>query len=87
LQLAYKVAEDHFIKDGINRVILATDGDFNVGLTSRSDLVDLITKLAEKGIFLSALGFGMGNYKDSTLEKIADKDKAGMRLSQSPDAL
>jgi Ca-activated chloride channel homolog len=58
---------------GTNRVILATDGDFNVGVTNQSDLTDLIEKKAKSGVFLTVLGFGMGNLKDSTLEKLADK--------------
>lgn len=73
IQLAYKTAENNFIKGGINRVILCTDGDFNVGMSNQSDLVDLITEKAKSNIFLSVLGFGTGNYKDSTMEKLADK--------------
>ncbi|HEX4131684.1 MAG TPA: VWA domain-containing protein [Pirellulales bacterium] len=73
LQLAYNTARDGFIKGGTNRVILCTDGDFNVGITSQDELVRLIETEAKSGVFLSALGFGMGNYKDSTLEKLADK--------------
>lgn len=73
IQLAYRLAEQSFIKGGVNRVILATDGDFNVGVTSQSELTDLITRKAKKGTFLTVLGFGMGNLKDSTLEKLADK--------------
>lgn len=73
LQMAYDAAQSHFIKGGTNRVILATDGDFNVGVTSQDDLVRLIEEKAKSGVFLSALGFGVGNLKDSTLEKLADK--------------
>ncbi|HET6430322.1 MAG TPA: von Willebrand factor type A domain-containing protein [Phycisphaerae bacterium] len=73
IRLAYKVAAEHFIKGGVNRVILCTDGDFNVGTTSRSDLVQLVQEKATTGVFLSVLGFGMGNYKDATLETLADK--------------
>ena len=73
IQLAYKVARQHFRQGGINRVILATDGDFNVGNTSQSGLVRLIEKERNSGVFLTVLGFGMGNYKDSTMEKLADK--------------
>ena len=72
LQLAYQTADASFIKGGVNRVILATDGDFNVGITNQGDLVRLIEEKAKSGVFLTALGFGMGNYKDSTLEKLAD---------------
>jgi len=73
IKLAYKLAEKSFIKGGNNRVILATDGDFNVGISSDSALVKLIEKERKKGIFLTVLGFGMGNYKDSKMEKLADK--------------
>jgi Ca-activated chloride channel homolog len=73
IRLAYNVARQNFIKGGINRVILATDGDFNVGTTSHSELVRLIEKERESGVFLTVLGFGTGNYKDSTMEKLADK--------------
>ncbi len=73
IQLAYDIATENFIEGGINRVILATDGDFNVGVTSHGQLVGLIEEKARTGVFLSVLGFGMGNYKDSTLEKLADK--------------
>jgi len=71
--LAYETATSNFIRGGTNRVILATDGDFNVGITNQGDLIRLIEEKAKSGVFLSVLGFGMGNYKDSTLEKLADK--------------
>jgi Ca-activated chloride channel homolog len=73
IELAYATAAEHLVRGGTNRVILATDGDFNVGTTNQSALVDLIEGKAKSGVFLSVLGFGMGNYKDSTLEKLADK--------------
>jgi Ca-activated chloride channel family protein len=73
IQLAYEVARRHFIRGGVNRVILATDGDFNVGVTNQSDLVRLIEQQRASGIFLSVLGVGTGNLKDSTMEKLADK--------------
>jgi Ca-activated chloride channel family protein len=73
IQLAYDVATQNFIKNGTNRVILATDGDFNVGITEDNDLVRLIEAKAKSGVFLSVLGFGMGNHKDPKLEKLADK--------------
>ena len=73
IRLAYQTAVSHFISGGINRVILATDGDFNVGTTNQGDLSRLIEESAKSGVFLSVLGFGMGNYKDSTLEKLADQ--------------
>lgn len=73
IQLAYSVAVDNFIQGGVNRVILCTDGDFNIGNTNQSELTRLIEEKAQSGVFLSVLGFGMGNYKDSTMEKLADK--------------
>tara|TARA_R110002051_G_scaffold13808_4_gene45611 strand:- start:45548 stop:47629 length:2082 start_codon:yes stop_codon:yes gene_type:complete len=73
IELAYKLAEKHFNKNGNNRVIMATDGDFNVGLSNDKEMEDLITEKRESGVFLSVLGFGMGNYKDSKLEILADK--------------
>jgi Ca-activated chloride channel family protein len=73
ISLAYDVAQRHFLKEGANRVILCTDGDFNVGTTDQGSLVDLIEEKAKGGVFLTVLGFGMGNLKDSTLEKLADK--------------
>lgn len=73
IQLAYNLAEKSFIKGGNNRIVLATDGDFNVGISDDNELVKLIENKREKGIFLSILGFGMGNYKDAKMEKLADK--------------
>jgi Ca-activated chloride channel family protein len=73
IKLAYKVAKEHYIRGGNNRVILATDGDFNVGVSNTSELIDLIEKKREDKIFLTVLGFGMGNYKDQRLEQLADK--------------
>ncbi len=73
IELAYRLAEKTFIKGGINRVILATDGDFNVGSTSQSELVKMIETKREGGVFLSVLGFGSGNIKDATMEMLADK--------------
>lgn len=73
IQLAYDVALKHFIKGGNNRVILATDGDFNIGASSDGEMQRLIEKRREDGIFLTVLGFGMGNYKDSKMETLADK--------------
>lgn len=71
--LAYKLAKESFITNGNNRVILATDGDFNVGASSDGELVRLIEKQRESGVFLTVLGFGSGNYKDSKMEQLADK--------------
>jgi Ca-activated chloride channel family protein len=73
IQLAYQVARRHFIRGGVNRVLLATDGDFNVGVTNQDELVRLIEEERGSGVFLSVLGVGTGNLKDSTMEKLADK--------------
>jgi Ca-activated chloride channel family protein len=73
IMLAYKTAEENFIKEGNNRVILATDGDFNVGTNSNSDMEKLIEEKRKSGVFLTCLGYGMGNYKDSKMEILADK--------------
>ncbi len=70
---AYELAEDYFIKGGNNRIILATDGDLNVGLTTEDELEELITEKKESGVFLSVLGFGAGNIKDNNMEILADK--------------
>lgn len=71
IELAYAQAQRSFVEGGENRVILATDGDFNVGTTDRGSLVDLIKNKAKTGVYLSVLGFGMGNYKDDSLELLA----------------
>lgn len=73
VQRAYALAEENFIKGGVNRVILCTDGDFNVGITDQSELVNLIQRKAKSGVFLSALGVGTDNYKDALMQKLADK--------------
>ncbi len=73
IQLAYAVAQQNLLKDGNNRVILATDGDFNVGISSSADLVRLIEEKRSSGVYLTVLGFGTGNLKDSRLEQLADK--------------
>ncbi|MCF6287170.1 MAG: VWA domain-containing protein [Candidatus Hydrogenedentes bacterium] len=73
IQLAYGIAVENYLEGGINRVILATDGDFNVGVTDQSELTRLIEEKRETGVFLTTLGFGMGNLNDSTLEKLANK--------------
>jgi Ca-activated chloride channel family protein len=84
IQLAYDIAQANFIAGGVNRVILATDGDFNMGVTDRGDLVRLIQEKAKSGVFLTALGFGMGNYKDATLEELADKGNGAHAYIDSP---
>ncbi|MBY0522204.1 MAG: VWA domain-containing protein [Gemmataceae bacterium] len=73
IQLAYRIARQNFMEHGVNRVILATDGDFNVGVTSQGELVRLIEDQRKSGVYLTILGFGMDNLKDATLEKLADK--------------
>jgi Ca-activated chloride channel family protein len=73
IELAYALANKHFKKDGNNRIVLATDGDFNVGESSDAAMERLIEKRREQGIFLTVLGYGMGNYKDSKMETLADK--------------
>ncbi|WP_347372795.1 von Willebrand factor type A domain-containing protein [Aequorivita sp. Q41] len=73
IELAYKIAEENFSKKGNNRVILATDGDFNVGASSDRSMENLIEEKRKSGVFLTCLGFGMGNYKDSKLETLAAK--------------
>jgi len=72
LELAYQVAQENFAADGINRVILASDGDFNVGASSQGELVDMIEEKRKSGVFLSVLGFGTGNLNDAMMEQIAD---------------
>ena len=72
IQLAYQVAREQFVDGGVNRVILATDGDFNVGLVDQQDLEDLVTRERKSGIALTTLGFGQGNYNDEVAERLAD---------------
>jgi len=72
IQLAYQVAREQLVKGGVNRVILATDGDFNVGVVDQQDLEDLITRERDSGIALTTLGFGQGNYNDQMAERLAD---------------
>ena len=73
IQLAYKTAQENFMNEGNNRIILCTDGDFNVGASSDDDMVRLIERERSKGIYLTVLGYGMGNYKDSKMQQLADK--------------
>ncbi len=73
IRIAYREARNHFIKDGNNRVILATDGDFNVGLKTEEELDELITKQKDLGVYLTCLGVGMGNYKDSKIQLLAER--------------
>ena len=85
IQLAYDTAAAGFVKGGVNRVILATDGDFNVGVTSQGDLVRLIEQERERGIFLSVLGVGSDNLKDATMEKLADRGNGNYSYLDSLD--
>lgn len=82
---AYEIAEKYYIDGGINRVILATDGDLNVGLSSVDELTELIEKERESGVFLSVLGFGTGNYKDNRLEALADNGNGSYSYIDSID--
>ncbi len=85
IQLAYTVALNNFIQGGNNRVILATDGDFNVGLTGDDELIRLIEAKRKSGIFLSVLGFGSGNLNDSMMEKLANKGNGNYSYIDSRD--
>ncbi len=73
IRQAYQLARSGFVKDGVNRVILATDGDFNVGITDPNQLEDFVTRERESGVTLTCLGFGMGNYNDALMQKLAQK--------------
>jgi Ca-activated chloride channel homolog len=73
IKLAYKTAKQHFVKNGNNRVILCTDGDFNVGVSSNDELVRMVEEERKSGVFLTVLGYGMGNYQDSKMQQLADK--------------
>jgi len=85
INTAYELAQKYFIEGGNNRVILATDGDLNVGLSSQEELTALIEEKRDMGIFLSVLGFGMGNYKDSRLEALADNGNGNYAYIDSID--
>jgi len=91
IQLAYQMAQQNFIPNGVNRVILATDGDFNVGLASTEELIDLIQRKRKAGIALTTLGFGSGNYNDHLLEQLADEGNGNYayidRLSEARKVL
>ena len=85
IRLAYQIARENFTKGAVNRVILATDGDFNVGVTDINELVQLIEHERESGVFLSVLGVGTGNLQDSTMEKLADKGNGNYSYLDSID--
>ena len=82
--LAYKTAREAFIEGGANRVILCTDGDFNVGVSDRDSLTRLVESWAKSGVFLSVLGFGMGNYKDGSMEELSNRGQRQLRLRRQP---
>ena len=84
IQLAYQVARDNHIDGGINRVVLATDGDFNVGTTNNETLVDMVERQREAGITLTTLGFGTGNYNEAMMEQIADHGNGNYAYIDSP---
>jgi Ca-activated chloride channel family protein len=84
IQLAYQTARENRIEDGINRVILATDGDFNVGVTNNESLVDMVERERTGGITLTTLGFGTGNYNEAMMEQIADHGKGNFAYIDSP---
>ncbi|MFL9843705.1 YfbK domain-containing protein [Flavobacterium rhizosphaerae] len=85
IKLAYETAEENFIEGGNNRVILATDGDFNIGPSSDKEMEDLIVEKRKTGVFLTCLGYGMGNYKDSKLETLADKGNGNYAYIDNED--
>jgi Ca-activated chloride channel family protein len=85
IQLAYRIAREQFVPEGVNRVILATDGDFNVGVTSEDELVRLIERERKSGVFLTVLGVGTGNLQDSTMESLADKGNGNYAYLDSLD--
>ena len=81
IRQAYLLAEQHFVEDGINRVILATDGDFNVGIADSETLEGYIARKRDSGIYLSVLGFGMGNYNDELMQRLAQIHLFGTGLA------
>ena len=84
IQTAYKIAAKHFIKGGNNRIVLVTDGDFNVGASSEADLVDMVEKQRNSGIYLSVAGCGMGNYKDNKVKMLANKGNGNYFYLDTP---
>jgi Ca-activated chloride channel family protein len=84
IQLAYRVARDSFMENGINRVILATDGDFNVGVTDTKALIDMVERERESGITLTSLGYGTGNYNEAMMEQIANHGNGNYSYIDSP---
>ena len=72
MQLAYNIARDNFIEGGVNRILLATDGDFNVGVSDTKALIEMVERERDAGITLTTLGYGTGNYNEAMMEQIAD---------------
>ncbi|MHC4911081.1 MAG: vWA domain-containing protein, partial [Planctomycetota bacterium] len=85
IQLAYDIAQQHFIEGGVNRVILCTDGDFNVGASSDGELVDLIARKRESGVFLNVLGYGTGNFQDAKMEALSNNGNGMFAYIDSRD--
>ena len=83
IELAYRIAKENFIPGGVNRVILCTDGDFNVGVTGTDALVSMMQEQAKSNIFLTCLGYGIGNYNDSMMEQISDKGNGAYAMVDS----
>jgi Ca-activated chloride channel family protein len=84
IQLAYRIARENRIEGGINRVVLATDGDFNVGVTDNAALIDLVEREREKGVTLTTLGYGTGNYNEAMMEQVADHGNGNYAYIDSP---
>ena len=85
IKLAYRIADANYVEGGVNRVILATDGDFNVGMTGLDDLTALIERQATSNVFLTTLGFGTGNYNDALMERLADRGNGNYAYIDSLD--
>ena len=85
IQEAYRVAQENFIPGGVNRVLLCTDGDFNVGITDPNELVRMVQERAKSGVFLTTLGVGTDNYKDSLMQKLADKGNGNYHYLDSQE--
>ena len=85
IQQAYGVAQENFIKGGVNRVLLCTDGDFNVGITDQNELVRMVQERAKNGVSLTTLGVGTDNYKDALMQKLADKGNGNYHYLDSQE--
>ena len=87
MKMAYQEAYDHFIKDANNRIIMCTDGDFNVGVTSTEELIEMVESYMNKGIYLSIMGFGTGNYQDSRMENLSNHGNGTYTYIDSEDEM